>query len=786
MSLFHFSPLNYDLVQSTPSGSLNILWNQLNQKSIANSMMYMTPTFNFSIGSEYPEFGMFGNNLLNPLLAIQQTMQAFQNGSWMNGMNGTNNWFNNWQMPWNTPWGTTPSGSSTSNSEYDALKALITKYKEIGTKNSSLSPSLLDKINNALNKSGKPEEKLEALRDLYKQLDKNKLEKALLELPEYKKMLDVAGYKFNGTNKEEDTKLKKELNSLEQDIKNKKGDNLVTVSVSENNPSILRIISYWNDTHKDDSSRGIIRLVANNLPSEESEMELHKKGINNLAMSLINKVEDFKSEVDGDFSKLDEAKDNVSKALTTANEKFTQENLLKLAKEFDTLYAMLRMMEAERVRNTINTKYGFLNDISSTDKDIADDNLIVEDTKADLKNEGIKVDDIEIDTVPEEDVEEVSDIDERVDTADEKVEELVKEEELKKTARDGVYTTTQSSTNEPAKFYTVKGDKLVELKGVKSIDKDGNCTMADGSKKAQKDVETVEVTAQDVIDYNNTLERVDSLVKDGTIKPVDTSKMGAWPKSVKLYECKGFQENGKKQYFIVRGNELMQLDCEGINPGGTIVIDGNAVLFKDLTDDNFETISNSDIVTTDKKKEAGERKAQEEKDKKEAEEKKEREKFDTPYAPPEIKDEDKQIGYKITEYLFGKTYDDEWGFAKDYIMKINSDNVHSVISAYAEKEGGGSDNILEQIASENKPCWFGEFWVGDRPAAERLALINHIIKAVLEHCEKYNVTSESAYKTLKEAYNDGKGITQADIDAYYLTKMETLDKCILTLLQISD
>ena len=115
MSLFHFSPLNYDLVQSTPSGSLNILWNQLNQKSIANSMMYMTPTFNFSIGSEYPEFGMFGNNLLNPLLAMQQTMQAFQNGSWMNGMN---NWCN-WQMPWSTPWGTTPSGSSTSNSEYD-------------------------------------------------------------------------------------------------------------------------------------------------------------------------------------------------------------------------------------------------------------------------------------------------------------------------------------------------------------------------------------------------------------------------------------------------------------------------------------------------------------------------------------------------------------------------------------------------------------------------------------------------------------------------------------------
>ena len=773
---FHYSSLNYELTQSTPSGSLNILWNQLNQKSIANSMMYMTPTFDFSIGYEYPEFGLYGNTLLNPMLAVQQTMQAFQNGSWMNGMN---NFFNNWQMPWCNPW-STPGSSSTSNSEYDALKALITKYKEIGTKNSSLSPSLLDKINNALNKSGKPEEKLEALRDLYKQLDKNKLEKALLELPEYKKMLDAAGYKFNGTNKEEDTKLKKELNSLEQDIKNKKGDNLVTVSVSENNPSILRIISYWNDTHKDDSSRGIIRLVANNLPSEESEMELHKKGINNLAMSLINKVEDFKSEVDGDFSKLDEAKDNVSKALTTANEKFTKDNLLALAKEFDTLYAMLRMMEAERVRNTINTKYGFLNDISSTDKDIADDNLIVEDTKADLKNEGIKVDDIEIDTVPKEDVEEVSDIDERVDTADEKVEELVKEEELKKTARDGVYTTTQSSTNEPAKFYTVKEDKLVELKGVKSIDKDGNCTMADGSKKAQKDVETVEVTAQDVIDYNNTLERVDSLVKDGTIKKCSTKLNGST-----LYKSKGIQENGHSQYFIVKDNQLMRVVCDYVDKNGNVVINGETKAAKDLTTDNFETISNSDIVTTDKKKEAEERKAQEEKDKKEAKEKEEREVFEKTYEPPKMQQADVDKAKEIAELLMGNTDDDEWGEVSTLIMSIKKENVHTIISKYADEEGAGTDNILEQIATEQE-CkgLFGTEWgCSKRDAGERLKLINHIIKCVLEHCETYGVKNEYAYTKLKEAYNNGKGITEDMINNKAESEIRKLDGYILKLVE---
>lgn len=745
MSLFHFSPLNYDLVQSTPSGSLNILWNQLNQKSIANSMMYMTPTFNFSIGYEYPEFWMFGNNLFNPLLAMQQTLQAFQNGSWMNGMN---NW-GGWQMPWNTPWGTTPSGSSTSNSEYDALKALITKYKEIGTKNSSLSPSLLDKINNALNKSGKPEEKLEALRDLYKQLDKNKLEKALLELPEYKKMLDAAGYKFNGTNKEEDTKLKKELNSLEQDIKNKKGDNLVAVSASENDPSILRIISYWNDTHKDDNSRGIIRLVANNLPSEESEMKLHKKGINNLAMSLINKVEDFKSEVDGDFSKLDEAKDNVSKALTTANEKFTKENLLALAKEFDTLYAMLRMMEAERVRNTINTKYGFLNDISSTDKDIADDNLIVEDTKADLKNEGIKVDDIEIDTVPKEDVDDVSDVDDSDMTAEEKLDAL--KGKIAETDREGVYTTVQTSEHEPAKFYTFKEDKLVELKGVKSIDKDGNCTMADGSKKVQKDVETVEVSVQDVIDYNNTLKRVENLYG------VKIYKCSTKLNGSTLYKSKGIQENGYSQYFIIKDNKLMRVVCDYVDKNGNVVINGVTKAAKDLTDDNFETISDSDIVTTNKKIEAEERKAQEENEELEAICKKEFKKVES--------EDGETIGNDIVDDLEWCTTDDEWVNACDNIKKIKKENIYSVIKGYEDDLNCGADHIIRQIRTEN-----------GREDTKKMELITHIINVVWEYCKENGTNSEEAFR---EFYKLKAEISKNPQQLITKETAEKLDRCIL-------
>lgn len=623
--MFHYSSLNFDLAMSTPSGSINILWNQLGEKSKANSIMYMTPNFDPSIGYTYPEFGVWGNNLLNPMLAIQQTMQSFQNGNWMNGIN-SGNWFNN--MPWNNwnnPWGGgNNSGSTAGNAEYDALKALINKYKEIGTKNNTISPALLDKINAALNKSGKPEEKLEALKDLYKSLDKTKLEKALLELPEYKTMLDGAGYNFNGTNKEYDTKLKKELNSLEQDIKSGKGDLLAQISASENNAQILRIVSYWNDNHSDKENRGIIRLVAQHIPAEESERTLHIEGVKNLSMSLINKVEDFKGSVDGNFTNLDKATEELSKALTNATKapkEFTKANLEALADKFDKLYAMLRMMEAERIRNTINTKYSFLNDISSSDRDIVNDDLVLKSTKEDLRKEGISLDGVETDNVPTEEVEEVSDIDEVSETAEEKVEKLVEKENLKQTAKEGVFQSVVTSSNEPAHFYTIKDDKLVELKDVKSIDKDGKCTMADGTNKTLEQVkaDAVEVSAQDIIDYNNTLTRVNELVKAGTLVKCQQQFGGAV-----LYRSKGKQENGNRQYFIVKDNKLMKLDCKYVTANGIVVgNDGSKTPFKDyIANGSFSTISDSNIATEDEQKKAEERKKEEAKTQKEEEERK--------------------------------------------------------------------------------------------------------------------------------------------------------------------
>ena len=748
---FHYSSLNYELAQSTPSGSLNILWNQLNQKSIANSMMYMTPTFDFNIGYEYPEFGMYGNNLLNPILAVQQTLQAFQNGSWMNGMN---NWFNNnWQMPWNMPWQNTPGSSAGENAEYDALKALITKYKEIGTKSSLIKPELLDKINEALNKSGKPEEKLAALKEVYKQLNKNLLAKALLDLPEYKDALEAAGYKFNGTNKDNDKQLNSDLNSVDNEIKSGKADKLVLAVPSESESQILRVISYWNDKHTTNENRGIIRLVANNLPASDSEQETHKTAINNLAMSLINKADNLKAEVEGEFSKLDAAKEEVSEALTNANKEFTKDKLMELADKFDTLYAMLRMMEAEKIKNSIKTKYSFLNDISSTDRNIVDDNLVVENTKADLKKEGINIDEIEVDEIQEETEEGTSDIDEIAETAEEKVNALVEENKLKETAKEGVYSSKTESSTEPAKLYMIKDGKLVELKGAKGIDKDGKCTMLDGTTKELKDVETVEVTAQDVIDYNKTLERVNKLISEGTLVKIEDTTLNGQI----LYRSKGKNMDGKYQYFVVRNNELNRIVCDCVTSDGEIIIERTAKKFEELTDSDFASVNNSEILKEN---------AQDVEARKQEEEQKKLEKMFNKKLKAPHKDEDGyELGRKIVDDLEWVTTGTEWRNAVSNIYSITEDNVYSVILGYKKDKNIGADNIIRQILTEN-----------GREDGVKMDLIIHIVDKVLAYGEKYGSYSPASFKELYELRKTLK--TETIINT---ATAEKIDDCILNM-----
>ena len=780
---FHYSALNHAVARGTESDSINILGNQLQEKMKADSMVYMAPIFDFSSSMTDLLSPFSFNSPLNVGANINAYLTAYQNGTWQcnqgfGGFNfgGIGNGFNFGNMfggNWGNFGNNNTNGTSTGSSELDALKALITKYKEIGEKNCSLSPSLKDKITNTLNKSGSTEEKLTALKDLYKILDKSKLEQAMLQLTEYKEMLTEAGYDFKSSNREKDAELKKELNTLEQNIKGK-GDQLTLLTGGENDPSILRKISYWNDTHKDANNRSILRLIADNIPSKEAEQTQYKIGVKNLSMSLINKVEDFKASASGEFTKLDKAKNEVSDALSKAEKDFTKNNITDLAKKFETLYAMLRILEAEKTRNAIKAKFSFLNNIASDDKDFVTDNLIVAETKADLKKEGISFNESDIDEIKQDAVEDYTDIDDKCDTPEEKVKALMADDTkaLAKTSKDGVYKSTATNTNEPVKHYVIKDDKLVELKGVRYIDKNGMCTKVDGKKvsleQAKKDA--VEVTAQDIINYKNTVDMVNKLVSNGTLmKPT----FKGLPAGVTVYKSKGIPLGNKyRQYFVVKDGQLKQIDCQycDTNDGKFVMSDGKKVSFNQLTNDNFTTVGESDIVTEDenKTKTSSTTTTDETPDT-------DNSKNGTNYKEhiAENKDRAEKDGKEIKDKLANwYTDDDDWRDASKAIRRIDKENVYTVISSYQSTSRWGADEIVRQIATEN-----------GRSNSDKKALIIHIRDAVIAYAKEYGAADSDS---LKELEKFGMAQIFTGTDTINKSKAEELDTLILEVLGLKD
>ena len=619
---FHFSTINHDMVSGNPATSLNLLWNQQLESQKANASLFLTPNFDPSIGYTYPEFGTWGNNLLNPMLAIQQTMQSFQNGSWMNGgfggfgnfnfpgFNNGNIW-NNFQSPWNNSNAGNNSGSAADKlkqSQYDKLRKILVEYQK------TASDSEKAVISEALNKSGKIGEKLDALKAAAKKLNTGSIQDALLNMDATKIELDTAGYKLKDSKAYTD--LKQKLNNLEKDIKAKKSDLLTAVVCpSESDPNILRTLSYWNDTHNSDSDRNIIRMIANYLPTANDKGEGTNQitSINNIAQSLVNHVETVKSHFDSDidFSKLDKSKQEVSDALAKLLNNCkgtdgklnitstTKSDILALADKVDDLYARLRMIEAERIKNNLKHEYGSLNKLLG--KDVVTDSLVVKATENDLKAEGISIPSNR-DAIPfkEENETVIREDDPEDETADEKIEKLTKSGDLGNTTFKGVYQTKDVPTGENPKFYTKdEDDKLVELKDVKAIDRNGQCTMIDGSKKPLSEVEKVEVQKADVQAYNDEMKKINKLIGAGTLIKYKFQFNGK-----NLYMSKGTKADGNKQYFIVVDGELKQLNCKFVLEGAkeVRVDDDKKVKAEDFND--FISISKSDIKTVDEHAEA--------------------------------------------------------------------------------------------------------------------------------------------------------------------------------------
>ena len=728
MAGFHFSSINHAITSENPSDSINLFWNQQMEKNRANAISFFTPNFDATIGFEYPEFGMFGNNLLNPMLAIQQTMQSFQNGSWMNGMNnfgGFGNFGNfggfgnfgfgspwgNFQSPWTRQDGQGGSGATAADKEYNKLKKALTEYKK--SAEAMGDNELVDKINSALNKSGKVDEKLSAIKELCKSLDPTKMQNALLATDPYKADLIKIGYKVS--NNDADKDLQRRIEAAYTEIDTAGGTNKLCANVlsGEDDPEILKKLSFWNDKHNKTSDKSMLRAIAPKIPNKKEDQTDYKKVVDCVTNSLISYSVRVKQNYDGtDFTNLDKSVDEVTKALKAATDNLNKTTVNKLADKVEDLYARLRLIEAERVRNNIQKDYNFMNNYF-TNKSVIDDNLVVSETKKDLTSEGIKIP-TNTDVVPtnRQEVAPSTDLDNK--PVDEQISELTtnsKDLHERATKKGKVYYSNRGD-NEPAQWYMKDGDKLVQLKGVTSIDANGKCTMKSGAPTdldKLSDDNKVEVLPSEIKQYNATLKQIKDY--SGRLVKCPTTPQNWKNAGVTLYWLKGTinGEDGKPhcQCFVVIDNKLQKIDNAYVDKQGVIrFFNGETLDVKDLTSAHCTPVTSIDEIqlTNEPKSTSGATTdtttgtttgAKGNTDNSYKLSKDELEIRNKIRTTAQEENGAYDLGYQVADDLIGVTNDDEYTRVKVTLTEINSENVIDFLKGYYANDGGGNGFFLQ-------------------------------------------------------------------------------------------
>ena len=824
----NFSLINSSMISQNPADSINLFWNERFADSQARQLMFMTPSFQGTICNLFPEYGMYGNSLLDPMLAIQQTMQQFQNGSWMQGGGWNFPFFGNqdYSSMWNNFWNRNNGNNGGSSSgelpdEYNSLKALLLKYKE----NDNGKHNFGKKIQDAINKSGNADEKMTALKNVYKEIsikDREGLKNALLSLDLYKKEIIASGYGLDKLDKEANTNLNKTIKTMYDNIKDEKFSELKIWlcgsedgSVAAVGDDILTIISEWNDTYKNTGAkneRSIIYHLASKLPTNtdasdyNTRLDSHKEMVKELCRKLEERVIPLENEIDSDmYAKLQEKSTALSNAWDTAETTYNSTNLGNLAKAFEDLYVALRLAEASRISQNIQTKYAFVNDIASDDTDFVNKDLIIEETKTDLKAEGFKDETITaaVDDLGGENLGQVQTPASYHDnkTAQEQLELLIRENKIRETNTDGVYT---NSSNAEHKHYMIKGDKLVELVGVTNIDSEGNCTVVgEKDKKPINDVETIEVNYSDVKSYSDTVAKVDSYINDEKIEKLNTFD------GITVYKSTGTENgenNGKHQYFMIKDNKFQKINGTVDEQTGKVTLTTSseeAKALKELESADLEIVSSAsgiwDAASNDARKEQIEQEAEA------AEEEKVKYLYGMGFEKVQ---KEGSITYKlmghscadfryksliigidkngkfvnktgktltfsmngekvtiaadatITEeqicaysgYILGEkvSRDLNWYTSPDELNEVfriinrnlNSKNIRTFIQRFQQRETWGTDTLLEQIASEKGTL------------KERYTAIMKIIEVVMEYCKENNINQNNNdyYAMLVEKY----------------------------------
>ena len=745
MTNLYFSTNNYAAIKGNQEGENFLLAQDLAAKTEQNSL-FMTQSPNIGLMDEYGGWDnpSFATNMLNPMIVANQVMNPGINlGNTIGGnafppidsFNFSNPW-KDFQSPWGMQDGRGGTGQGKTAEEklqyaqYDKMKKILNEYKKVA------SDSEKAYIEEALSKSGKIDEKLQALKDVSKKLNSSVIKESLLSMDPYKAQLIKSGYKVS--NNDADKTLKTNLKLAAADLKAGKAETLTSsVITNDAEPNILNILSTWNDTHNTASDKNIIRLVASSIPSKADEQTHHKVVVEHIAKSLVAYAEKVKSDLNTEnLSQLDASAEAVTEAWATASKNFTKDNLNKLAAKVDDLYARLRLIEAEKIRNNIQKDYKFINDI--TGKTIINDGLIVKETEKDLKSEGISLP-TNRDVVPSENRDErpISNLDDK--PVDEQINGLVNERTISSLqGHRGIYK-SHGTGNEPAHYYKKQGEQLVELKDVKSIDTKGVCTLRNGERKKLSEVEKVEVSPTEIETYKSSLEKIKQLKQEGKMDKCSTD-LPSWNRAGRtLYWSKGKKADGAHQCFVVLGNELMQINCKYVDKNGKIVMEDGTKEITQLTEDDCTPVNSSEVLATDEPKETKEKEETKSKTSKTSKD-------------DEVKIDENATaegsGKTVRERLYGNTTETDYKFVKLKIAQLDNYSAKEVvefIEGYNDEKSpiiSWNDELCAQISSENKFGW-----------QRKDACLRTIARAMLKVMEEAGVPKDSRDYTEMEAYS---------------------------------
>lgn len=492
--------INFQMCSTNPMNSMNILWNQLNMKSIASSMVYNYPVF--SMDNYTPFFNGTNNDyLLNPNLAAMQTL-------WNNNSNGniwgnyTNiNPFGNFDF--GKMWGGLRSSGNSSgvvgdertktseqikyNKKYNKLLSLMKQLKN----SDKLSESEKENIEAAIiadneNPNGEWKDKFNALKKVYDKIDDTHIKNYIINSMDdsvngktgvensFKVQLTDAGYEYKKEDVDKKIRiLADNIKDLTNDNPSIAADNLIA-GIEAGSVSILDVISSWNTNYADSTDNDKKRLIKyvvakyNDL-DDNGKSEIKSQLLDPLARALEDKAETLETELEN--KGIDAA--NLTKALKALEAVREAESLDTddLVEAFDDLYLATRWAAIKVITKDAEEYYGSID--SMFDNDLFDT-----DTVNDLKSEGFtdaeinaqKVDYTSIEHDDNDDNDDGDNDDDYGDTPEAQIEYL-KEEAFVETLQSKTYIndetiyreTTPTGKNGEARLFISKDGKLCEL-----------------------------------------------------------------------------------------------------------------------------------------------------------------------------------------------------------------------------------------------------------------------------------------------------------------------------------